>query len=91
MVMVHLVAKQLFDGVHHPLATGDHAVDVIAGMVPQGQVGPATGRVLDLHRMRLQHTVGPAGVLQQARLVGVQEMLDEQIAVAVKGRVLSVG
>jgi hypothetical protein len=40
--------------------------------------------------VRLQHPVRSAGFLQQAGLFGVQEMLDKQVSVAVKIRVLSV-
>ena len=59
--MIHLVAQQLFDGVHHSLAAGDDAVDIVGGMVPERQVGPPPGRVFDSHRVRLQHAVGPTG------------------------------
>ena len=54
VVVVHLAAEQLLAAPHHPLAAGEHAVDAVAGVVPERQphdaalaVGAAEGALVE--------------------------------------------
>ena len=71
--MVNLATQQPLGGANHPLATGEHAVNPVARMIPQGQshgsalaIGPAIGTLVELMVL-----LGRA--VQQVNLADVEE------------------
>ncbi len=82
--MIDLIAEQLLHCADNFLAAGDHAVDVVAGMVPERQVRPPALGVFDVHRGRLHAAVRPGRGDEQGDCFGVEEFVHEQVAVILK-------
>ena len=71
VVMVHLSTEQLFHRVDQPPAPREHAVDIVARMVPQGQASDASFAVTPFDRMLVECLILPGGPAQKRHFFGV--------------------
>src|SRR5262249_54840931 len=91
VVVVHLAAEQLLGGAHHPRAAGEHAVNAVAGVVPQRQPHLAVLAVGPAERPAVELVVLLGGAAEQVDLLGVEETRDQDVTVLVIAGGLLVG
>ena len=82
MVMVDLAAEQPLHGVDDPAAADERAVDVVVQRVADGEPDDAALAVAAAGGLLLELVVGPGDPAEQPDLLGVEEPLDDQVAVA---------
>ena len=91
MVVVDLAAEQLLHRIDDAIAAGVHAVDPVAGVVPQCETDSSAFAVSASERLLIHLAVGNSRAAQQLDLLGIKERLDDEIAIVVIGLNLFLG
>jgi hypothetical protein len=91
MVVIDFIAQELFHRVDDPLRARDHAVDVVAGIVPERQIGAAPFGIGDGHRVGAHGLIVARRREQQLDLGRGEQIFDKQITIALEGRYLVSG
>src|SRR5262249_31954677 len=84
-------AEQFLGGAHHPFAPGEHAVDALAGVVPERQPHLAVLAVGPAERPAVEFVVLLGGTAGQVDLLGVEEVRDQEKTVGVIAGDLFIG
>ena len=82
MVMVNLPAQQLLDGVHYPVAAGEHPVNPVTRMIPEGQPNIVATAVVHRRRCLVHGVVMVGRLTKQTGLLGCEEATHNDVAVA---------
>ena len=76
VVMVDFTAEQFLRGLYHPFAAGEHAVNSVAGMVPQRQPHRAAFAVGAAEGAAVEFVVLLGGATEQVDLLRVEKARD---------------
>ena len=82
--MVHLVVEQGFHGVDDAFAAGDGSPQVLAGLVPEDELGLASLAVLEIVRVFVERLVCFGGGVKNFGLLAIEKTGDNQVAVVLK-------
>ena len=84
--MIDLAAQQPLGAVHHPLAAGDGAEQVVAGVGPQHRRGETAVGIPHRHGVApvADALVARERLAHQRDFLGIEERRHEQITVALK-------
>ncbi len=80
MVVIDLVVEDLLAGVDDPPAAREHAVDPVAGMVPEREPDLSALAVFLGEGMLVECPVFLGRPQQETDLIGIEHRIDEQIA-----------
>ena len=86
VVVIDLAAQQSLGGAHHPLAAGDRAEQVVAGVGPQHRRGETAVGIPHRHGVApvADALVARERLAHQRDFLGIEQRRHEQIAVALK-------
>ncbi|MBT4223211.1 MAG: hypothetical protein HOD72_01965, partial [Opitutae bacterium] len=76
-------AQQLLDGVHYPVAAGEHPVNPVTRMIPQGQPHVIATAVVHRRRRLVHGVVMVGGFTEQPGLLRGKEAPDGDVAITV--------
>jgi hypothetical protein len=82
MVVINLTTKEQFHGVHNAVGACDHAVYVIARVIPPRQSTLPSARIYNSEGMLPDASVIPCGGEEHRCLLGIEELRDEKATVA---------
>jgi len=86
VVMIDLAANELLDRIDDAPATSHHAVDPVAGMIPEGKADLVSLSVVTRHRRMIESVVGPRRFTEESDFLGGKEAAFDEVSVPVIAR-----
>lgn len=83
VVVVGFVAEEGFDGIDEFLASGEHTVDAIAWVIPEGEANFCAGAVVFREGVLIECAVLFGGLAEEGNFFLVKEMADDDEAIGV--------